>query len=210
VAAFQAGPEDRIVRARVYLRAFGCDEGSWNLYSGLDDLLKEVLLLKVTQEELVKAVTEDHNPATLNGAGRWFFCEQKWKSLDEKALRVVLPVVARPALGHPRQVNRRMTLRALRESPGGIGVPLLRSVLDGSIPVRDLAESERDEPGGMVMFPPGDDEVMDGSDRAVAGLLLAKLGDRESLPTILRLARIAAGEDEPILGKAVKLLGVKP
>jgi hypothetical protein len=206
VAAFQAASDDPVARARIFARSFGCDEGSWNLYSGLDDLLKEVLLPKVTQGEWLAVLTDDHDPAILNGAGRWLYCEQKWKSLDKKALKAILPEVARFALGHPREINRRMTMRALFEAPDATGIPLLRCILDGSIPVRKLAESEADEPGGMVMLRPGDDEITEGSDQAVAALLLAKRGDKESLLTIRRLARTAAGEDKAILDKALQML----
>jgi hypothetical protein len=188
------------------VRSFGCDEGSWNLYSGLDDLLKEVLLPKVAQREWLVVLNDDHDPATLNGAGRWLFCEQKWKSLDKKALKALLPAVACFALGHPRQINRRMTMRALFEAPDAIGIELLHCTLDGSIRVRELAESDQDEPGGMVMLRPGDDEITDGSDQAIAALLLAKRGDKGSLMTIRRLARTAAGDDRAILEKALKML----
>jgi len=206
-AAFQSGPKDSIDRATLLLSLFGCDLVSWNVYSGLDDLLKETLLPKITQEELVKALARGPDPAMLNGAARWLFCEEKWKTLDREALKAVIPVVARAALAHPREVNRRMTLRALSEVPGSIGAPYLRMVVDQPIPVRKLAEPDQAEPGGMMMVRPGDDEVTGGSDQAVAALLLAKSGDRESFAAIRRPAQNAMGQDKVILRRALKLLG---
>ena len=99
-----------------------------------------------------------------------------------------------------------MTLRALGEAPVAIGRPLLRSVLASSDPIRPLAEEEEAEPGGLVRFRPGDDEMLRGSDQAIAGLLLARQGDTESLPAIRRLARGATDEDGAILREAVGLL----
>jgi len=57
-----------------------------------------------------------------------------------------------------------------------------------------------------MMFRPGDDDVSARSDQAIAALLLAKSGDRESFPAIRRLALSAAGEDKVVLGKAAKLV----
>ncbi len=133
-AAFQNGPEDKIARARLLLELFGCDEGSWNLYSGLDDLLRDALLPKVNQDELVKALGAESDPAMFNGAARWLFCEEKWKTLDQGALKALIPLAARSALAHPRNVNRRMTLHALKQCPDGIGTPFLRMVARGLDP----------------------------------------------------------------------------
>jgi hypothetical protein len=204
-AAFQLLPVNRIERARPLVRLFGCDQGSWNLYSGLDGLLNEVLLPKVTNDELVKALDDKPDAAMLNGAGRWLFGEGKWKTLDRATLDSRIPIVGRFALAHPREVNRRMTLRALGACPDGLSTPLLRKVLVGEIPVRPLAEQDRDEPGGMVSVEPSDD-VSSGSDRAVAALLLAKAHDRESFAAIRRLAQAAKGQDKAVLNQTLKLL----
>jgi hypothetical protein len=198
--------DDRVARALLYLRLFGCDPGTWNLYNGLDGELTNKLLPDVTQQDLVCVLTGKPDDAALNGAARWLFGEGKWKSLDKKAQSELIPIVARHALGHPRPVNRRMVLHALSEAPVAIGLPLLRAALSAAFPIRTLPADEADEAGGMMGVWPGDDEAMKASDQAIAGLLLAKRGDQESLPVIERLAATAADADKVVLSRAVDLL----
>jgi hypothetical protein len=196
-------------RAALYFRLFGCDSGTWNLYNGLDADLTNRLLPGVPQLDLVNVLTHKPDAAALNGAGRWLFGEGKWQALDKKSQIELLPIVARHALGHPRQVNRRMVLHGLAEVPDEIALPLLRDVLSGAFPIRALPADDADEAGGMTRVWFGDDADRSASDRSVAGLLLAKRGDRASLPAIEKLAATAAGDDKVMLSQAVEML-VRP
>ncbi len=63
------------------------------------------------------------------------------------------------------------------------------------------------EPGGWAVL----DGRMGGisedcSDEAYAALILARLGDRESLPQIEKLMEKSNGEDKKVFGEALKLL----
>ena len=78
--------------------------------------------------------------------------------------------------------------------------------MSAAFPSRPLPADQADEAGGMMGVWLGDDEAMNASDQAFAGLLLAKRGDQESLPTIERLAATAADADKAVLSRAVELL----
>lgn len=204
--AFVDGVADDVARAELCLKLFGCDQGSWNQDNGLDNLLKESLLPLIKPEHLVGVLTKATDTQTLNGAGRWLFSEGKWKSLDEKALKSVLPMVAKNALEHPRPHNRQETLKALGEIKSAEAKALLRSALAAEFKSRALPESEAVEPGGMVTFRPGDPDLRKASERVVAGMMLAKLGDHEILPILRMLMNSASDDDKKVLGKAISLL----
>lgn len=207
-AAFENGLNDPVARAALCLKLFGCDSASWNLYSGLDETLQEALLPKVGKERLAAAIRKvAADPAGGNGAARWLFGEGKWASLDDKAVQELVPALAGRALGHPREICRRRTMLALAAIKGDAAVKLLRSVLAGEITVQELPKGQQGEPGGMVSFAPTDGDLPKGcSDRACAARLLAKLGDRASLPTIQELAKAAKGEDRKALDEAIQIL----
>ena len=190
-------------------RLFGCDLGSWNHYSGLDQFLKETLLPGVKPEDLIEVIIKNNDEAVREGAARWLIGEQKWKSIEEKRLATVLPVLVKPGLTHPRLMNRRQTMAALAQMKNDTAFQVLRSVLAGEIRVRPLPVDEGVEPGGMVSARPGDQELSQGTDRAQAGLLLAKAGDRSSLPKLRDFASTADGADKKLLAEAIELLEKK-
>jgi hypothetical protein len=181
----------------------------WNHSTGLDGLMQETLLPSFGPVDLAAAIGNEPDSAVLTGAGRWFLYDGQWKLLDKAAQKDLLPRIAQHTLGHPRELNRRMTMRALGALSAEIGTPQLRTVLAGSVRIRSFEPGEEQEPGGMVGFRPGDDEVLTGSERAVAALLLAKFHDRESLPEIRRLADKANGDDKAILQRAIEILTKK-
>jgi hypothetical protein len=208
VAAFEQGVPDPVARAELYLRLFGCDELSWNIYVGLDELLPETLLPGVAKADMAAAFRNVlADPAGANGAARWIFSERKWGETEPAVLQEVLPALAERAMAHPRRVSRRRTIASLGAIKGQSAIRVLRRVLAGEIKVRVLNDEDKDEPGGMVSFGPGDGDVPEKcSDRAHAALVLAELGDRESLPAIRRLAGEAEGDDKKIADKALRML----
>jgi hypothetical protein len=209
VRVFEKGIPDGVARAELFLKLFGCDNGSWNHYSALDAPLKGALLPSLKKQHIAGAVTKATDDQAVNGVGRWLFGERQWKSLDANTLRAILPVIGKQPLGHPRSLNRRKAMVVLAEIKTPEATQLLRSVLAGEVKVRSLREEEQEEPGGEVVFTSGDAEFEKGSDRALAGLLLAKLGDRTSLPNIQALARSAKGDDKDVLDQATGLLEKK-
>jgi hypothetical protein len=206
--AFTKNIPDATTRALLYFQIYGCDQGAWNHSSGLDDPIQKILLPSVTQEELSAALPKIlDNPAAANGAARWFFSDGKWASLEAKTRDDILSKLATPALSHPREINRRRTLRALGEIKGAACINVLRSVLAGNIKPRELPKDETTEPGGMVSFGPNDSEVKkEVSDSAYAALILSKLGDKESLAAIRTLVEKAQGEEKTVLETAIKNL----
>jgi hypothetical protein len=208
VAAFKENVKDPAGRAALCLRLYGCDAASWNISAALDEFLRELLLPEVSKTGMLKAmgaVVDD--PAGVNGAARWLFGERQWKQFDRDALDALWPKLAAHGLSHPREFNRRLTMIALMTAKSESGVAALRTVLAGELKVRELPEGERAEPGGMISFSPGDDDLPeDCSDRARAALALAKIGDRGSLPAIRQLARSSRGIDRKVFQEAMEIL----
>lgn len=208
VKAFEQGVKDPVDRAVLFLRLYGCDNGTWNHYNALDKPLSEMFLPGVAKATLSAAVAKaPKDPAAANGAARWIFSDRKVDSIDGKTLAAVLPELAKAGLTHPRQRNRRDTIAALGrlKTPQAIG--LLRGCLGAKTRVRPLPEDEQEEPGGMVVFRPGGttlgEEVSDG---AYAAEVLSKLGDRQSLKNIAALAGKAEGQEKKVLEEAVRRL----
>lgn len=208
VSAFEKGMPDHVRRAELYLHLFGCDNGSWNQYSGLDELLQKDLLPKIADSRLATAIRNSLNhKAAANGAARWLFGEGKWKALDERTLSEVLPALSECGLSHPREVNRRRTLVALKGIGTASAAKLLRKCFAGQVQVVSLSKDEQIEPGGMVSFTPQDGSLPGGvSDRAVAALFLAQMNDRTLLAEMRNEVKRAGDEDKKLLQEAIDIL----
>ncbi len=207
IAAFESGVPDRVDRALLYLRLFGCDQASWNLYAGLDDPVQKELLPKVDQKTLLAAIRKGlGDPAAVNGAARWVLWEGKAELLGP-AIEEVLPALAKSGLSHPRGENRRHTLLALGSLKSPAAIRALRDCLAGKIAARELPSGEESEPGGMVMFKPRKfPELEKCSDRVCAAFLLAQAGDKESLPAIRALLATATPKEREVLQPAIAAL----
>jgi hypothetical protein len=208
ISAFEKGINDTVRRAELYLNLFGCDDGSWNHYSGLDQLLQEDLLPKVAQKHLAKAIRGSVNQQFYsNGAARWLFGEGKWDSLDDRTLGDVLSTLAEVGLSHPREINRRRTFIALREIGGTEARKILRKCFGGQISRKSLRKDEQLEPGGMVSFGPKDGSVPEGiSEEVVAALLLAEMGDNTILAEIQSRIKEADEKEKEVLQQAIDIL----
>ncbi len=207
-AAFEKGVEDPTLRILLYFRLIGPQYDSWNLRFGPDGLVADGLLPRVDRPTLSAAIRKAAaDPTAVHGAARWIFEMRQDESIDADTLAAVLPALARNGLSHPRQINRRKTIAGLQRIKTTEAVELLRECLAGKIEVRELPEEEEVEPGGNVVYQGDEGDVhTDCSDAACAAMVLSKLGDRPSLPTIRDLAAKATGEDRPVLDKAVRRL----
>jgi hypothetical protein len=206
--ALEAAAPDASGRARLCLRLFGCDDGSWNLYAGLDQLLHETLS-EVSDEVLSEAVV-----ALLNdrqggiGAARWILNEQKAKSLTPEARAKALPVLTRVALSHPRDLNRRRALQALIELKDPSVTAVLKEVVAGTLVPRKLEAADADEPGGMVSAVAGDSDVADDvTTRAYAAYALAQTGDKSARDAIRALRGKSTAGDQELVDRSLRLLG---
>jgi hypothetical protein len=205
--AFEDGIADPKERARLLLQLFGCDNGSWNHYSGLDEPLKETFLPQIPAQSLNAALAEAKDEQLINGAARWLFGEGKWKTADTKTLKAVLPLAGKTALTHPRQHNRKVAIQALGETKTGEAALLLRAFLAGDLKPRPLAQDEQTEPGGgMIVANSRDLEMEKTSEPALAAMALARIGDRQSLPALQNMAKTASGHDREVLQQAIATL----
>ena len=199
---------DESKRAELLLRLLGCDEDSWNRSGGVNVSVAYRLREKLSKNILCSAYIHSMNdPLITNGAARWLFGWEEYKEITGAELREILPTLARNALAHPRKVNRWITFWTLDKIGEKAVVGVLRDVLNGKIKARSLPEDEKVEPGGWAVL----DGRMGGisedcSDEAYAALILARLGDRESLPQIEKLMEKSNGEDKKVFGEALKLL----
>jgi hypothetical protein len=204
---FEENVPDPRARPVLYFRLYGVDEASWRHCSGLDDVLERGLLPSLGKADLAEAIRgllED--PQGLDGAARWLLGKKRWSAVEEKDLLALLPDLARRALGHPHADNRALAIAALGEIRGEEAAHLLRDVLSARIEVRGPAMDDLGLPAGG--FPvPVVSSPWGCSDRAHAALLLARLGDKESLLAIRDLAKTAAKADARALAEALDLLG---
>ncbi len=202
--AFNKGIKDKVKLALLFLKLFGCDNGSWNSYSLYDSFCQEKGLpsiqKKIMSKALNKAINDDQG---INGAARWLFQEEKWEDIDPKVFNKILGNVAEKALTHPRKYNRIKTIAILGEIKGNKVINILRKVLNSKIKVRPLKKEDTTEPGGMISYKGGISSV-ECSDQTFAALILAELNDKESKKKIKKLLSKANKEDKKILNKAIK------
>lgn len=155
-----------------------------------DDRRGETLALwtlaRASQADMGAAVSRAvREPAALDGAVLWVFAGQQWGSLDRQVLERVLPALAERALGSGSARTRRITLAALGEIGGQQAIALLRSVLakpfPGGIPRAGRAEEGAHVPWAFYLSDCP-------TDQDCAAVILARLGDRGSLPAIKKAA----------------------
>ena len=208
VSRYEKSVEDVTDRALLYLRLYGCHNGSCNHSSGLDDLIVERLLPGFDQAALSKAARKAlEDPHAANGLARWIFWEEKTKTIDQETLQELLPRLARPGLTHPRQYNRRLTMTALGSMKTPPAMQLLRDCLAGKFTPAALPEEDLVEPGGVVTIRSAQPEVDQRcSDAVYAAVVLSQAGDRESLNAIRRLADKAIASDKKTYDEAIKRL----
>lgn len=179
-AAFEKNVADVKARAALYLRLFGCDDGTWALSTGMDQPLQETWLPGIPEETL-RAVILAAPQQSEEGFGsvRWIFGANHVDLVkdDEAALKKL----AQFALTHPRQDNRWRTLSVLRGLGTPAAVSVLRTVMREGTSPRALGKDQEVEPGGQMTFYPGNIGLPAGtSDKAAAALCLASIGDQES------------------------------
>lgn len=205
IAAFEDNLDAK-ARVAVYFTMIGVGEGNWNHSSGPDEFVLKVLMPRVKPEDIVSALKDTKDTATLAGAGRWLFFEKGWDKLPKEGRDVTLKPIAEHALAHPRQLNRRRTMAALKAvgSPGA--QELLRRVFKLEFKVRKLDKADETEPPGMVMFSPGDGDLERGSDAAQAAKWLAELGDQSIREELDKRRSTATGDDKALFEAAWKKL----
>ncbi len=206
--AFEDNIKDKLERAELYLKLYGCHNGGWNYYDSIAMFIKSSLLSSIDKNDFKKAVKNLLKVTSgAVGAGRWLFSNDKWYDYDKAFLNEIIPDVARICLGHPRKMSRKRTISALGKIGGDKAIEVLRKMLNNEIATRELKKEEEDEPGGQVEYKPGDGEVDDEcSEQAYSAFILAKLKDKESLELIKKLAKTTKGREKELYDKAIKLL----
>ncbi|MDQ7822500.1 MAG: hypothetical protein RDV48_06860 [Candidatus Eremiobacteraeota bacterium] len=205
-------PGDLLSRALLFFKLLGVHENSWNLTFGFEGIILEKLLPSIDRASLSGAVAEAAgDPLALKGAARWILGDQqygkRWESIDEAALTAVIPGLAMSALSHPRKVSRYIAFLNLEALGSGQAINAIRQVLRDEVPLRHIRKEEETEPGGMAAFHTEHREMdLNCSDRAYAALVLARLGDRASLPLIRHHAGREQGNDFKVLMEALVLL----
>lgn len=210
--AFTEAQPDTMQRVELLFRLYGCDNGSWNHYGGMDELLREKLLPSVGAADLATAARKlVADPMGGNGVARWVLGDQKWESLSEKDRPEIVALLARVGLSHPREICRRRAVYALAQVKGEPAIIVLKAALNGELKPRELPKGDEAEAGNQVCFCPGDSEVPKGcSDATYAGLVLARWGVKDCLGTLRELVQTAKEEEKKILEEAVDLLSRSP
>lgn len=226
--AFILGEKNKGRRVALGLKIIGCDYGSWNQKNSFDPLIMALLDNKVpidmsdmkdnknikqkdliSAQDIIEAVEKNKDDEMLaRGAARWFLGEGKHKAIPKDKLETLLPLIARHGLTHPRQINRRRTLLALKKLNCTMGSKILNKVLAGDFKPLSLKPEEELEPGGSIVFWPGDGDVPDEcSDQAYAALILAEQGNRKILSKVQALLMSEKNpKSKEIMEKALSLL----
>src|SRR5678815_792572 len=106
------------------------------------DSVIRVLLPRMKADDVAATAKAAKDTAALAGAARWLFGERKWSDLPKEALDEVVKTVALAALCHPKLLNRRQTMEALKEIGSPAALELLRKVFDGKIEIRKLNKED--------------------------------------------------------------------
>ena len=176
-------------RAVLFLRLFGCDDGTWTLYTNWDQALQETWIPSIPEATLhsVIAAAPDRTEEA-QGAARWLFGDDhvsKWASEPEVVKRLALF-----ALTHPRQANRWRMLAVLRDEGSARSLEILREVMQRGSQPRKLAADEQNEPGGNMTFYPGAIALpSETTDTVAAALCLVALKDKDSEQEVERLKK---------------------
>lgn len=194
VIVFEKNAPDVQARATLYLKLYGCDDGTWALSSGWDGPLEETLLPGLPKEVLHQAIKSapERSEESL-GAIRWVF--GKGQTEDWQDDPATLERLAKFALTHPREDNRWRTLAILRDLKSPKAVELLRSVLKDGTQPRTLSQDETYEPGGQRVFHPNAISLPEGtSDKTAAALCLKVLQDEESAAEVEKIYQALGAE----------------
>ncbi len=182
-------PRDPAERVLLLFRIAGCDEGTWNRCTRLDEIILTELLPAAGTDAVAAALRRlAGDGAAANGAARWLFEGGNLKNVPPEALDAALPAVAAHALAHPRARNRRRTILALGEvgTPAALG--LLGPLSTAPVPLRPLPESEREEWEGTSLFRNAADELdLAVPDADLAALVLVRVARRSALDVFARL-----------------------
>src|SRR5262249_17648553 len=154
VAAFETGVPDGAGRAALYFRMIGTGDGNWNHTFGPDELVVKLLLPGLKGAEVAAAGRAARAAAVLAGGGRWLFYQKGWERLPTDGRDEAVKPVAVAGLTHPRQMNRRRTMAALREMGTPAATELLRKAFAGEYAARKLDPADETEAGGQVEVGP--------------------------------------------------------
>lgn len=181
-------------RAVLFLRLYGCDDGTWSSLRNWDEVLQGTWLPSlpaITLRSVINAAPE--RTEECQGAARWLFGEghvTEWKGEPETVQRL-----ARFALTHPRKGNRWRTLESLRDLGTPFALEVLREVMQHGTTPRKLSTDEETEAGGYSEFRAGTIWLPEGTaDSVVAALCLATLKDEISAEDI-RSIKSSLGEE---------------
>ena len=232
VKAFVDGEKDKSKRVTLALKLIGSHNGSWNQRNILDPIAIALLnnqvpsrmasgdgvpvdmdeKEKISVTDIVGAISANQKDSmVVLGAARWFFGERKCGTIPDKEAAKLLPLIVAAGMTHPRQINRRRTMRALAGIKNKAALTELKKVMAGTFKVQPMKPHEQAEPGGMVEFTPGDSDVGETcTDQAYAALILAQKGDHGSLAAIRNLLKSAKEADsKKAIEKAIALLEKK-
>jgi hypothetical protein len=99
-SAVRSRVTDDVDRATLYFQLLGCDYGSWNLYSGLDDFIISELR-DISQESVWTAIDRARtDPDGLRGAARWLIIANEPSGLDSADLDLALDQIGVVGLSH--------------------------------------------------------------------------------------------------------------
>ena len=205
---FQKYEKDARTSIERYLRFLGVRHNeAWDTYRGNEAVIATRLLPRFKGPELAEvalAVMQDEEG--MSGAARWFVGEKGWRNLEKSDRERILPPLVQRALEHPHAGTRKIAMLVLSEMDTAWAAELLRGIL--SQPADPAWSPPETKPFyGRRINIPGDESVYadECSDAVWAAFCLAKMGSRESLPAIQRLAGESQERDRDLLNKALLL-----
>ncbi|MCK4283682.1 MAG: HEAT repeat domain-containing protein [Candidatus Brocadiae bacterium] len=197
---------DPVARAQLCFRLLGIRRRGWEV-GELAANLVVATLLRLDEADVnaaVEMVGDDLE--SLNGVAIWLFSVGRGELMGDATPKRVLLRVVREALAGPSPRNRRETIAALGRMGTDAAIQALRGVMDKPPeypPKRQLRpevieaiEKALDRPAmvgsyaplaGNIYIPWAPELPGGATEQACAALLLAKLGDRDSLPAIRAL-----------------------
>jgi len=207
--AFQKYEKDTRTSIERYLRFLGVkNDEAWDSYWGSEAVIATRLLPRFKGPELAEvalAVMQDEEG--MSGAARWFIGEKGWRNLDESDRERILPPLVKRALQHPHAGTRKIAMLVLSEMDSALATESLRGMLARPTDPKWTRPETKPRYGRKIAVP-GDEPVYadECSDAIWAAFCLAKMGSRESLPAIQKLAEKSEERDKYLLDKAVLLL----
>ncbi len=208
--AFLPHEKDAQTSIELYLRVLGitANSGGWNHYYELQDTIAKNLLPRFKGSELAQATTSVmKDEEGMLGAARWFLGENGWRNLDEFDRERILPPLAQQALNHRYMSIRKTVMNALSEINTPWAAELLRGMLSQPTDPKWSPPKTKPRYGWKIDVPAGEPVYADEcSDAVWAAFCLARMGSRESLPAIQKLAEESQERDKDLLNKALLLL----